>query len=49
MRSKELLDKCLAIIDSHKAEETIAFDVQGLVSYADYIVICSGQPGLSTR
>ena len=43
MQSKELLDKILAIIDTRKAEEVIAFDVRGLVSYADYVVICSGQ------
>lgn len=43
MSSKELLDKVLAIIDSHKAEEVIAHDVSGFVSYADYVVICSGQ------
>lgn len=43
MGSKELLDKILAIIDTHKAEEVIAFDVRELVSYTDYVVICSGQ------
>jgi ribosome-associated protein len=41
--SKELLDRVLAIVSTHKAEEVVAFDVRGVVSYADYVVVCSGQ------
>jgi ribosome-associated protein len=41
--SKELLDRILAIVSSHKAEDVAAYDVRGVASYADFIVLCSGQ------
>ena len=43
MDSRTVLDKIVAIIGTHKAEDVIAFDVRKVVSYADYVLVCSGQ------
>lgn len=45
MDSRTVLDRVVAVIGAHKAEEVIVFDVREVVSYADYVLICSGQSG----
>jgi ribosome-associated protein len=42
--SKALL--CADVVSAHKAERPLIYDVAELVSYADYLVLCSGR---STR
>ena len=41
MRPDELARRLAAIADDKKATELVALDVRALVSYTDYLVICT--------
>ena len=43
MRPDELARRLAAIADDKKATELVALDVQALVSYTDYLVICTAR------
>jgi ribosome-associated protein len=43
MRPEELAQRLAAIADDKKATELVALDVRQLVSYTDYLVICTAR------
>jgi ribosome-associated protein len=43
MNSVRVLGKAVEAIQKHKAIDVLVLEVRGLVDYADYVVICSGQ------
>jgi ribosome-associated protein len=43
MRPEELARRLAAIADDKKATELVALDVRALVSYTDYLVICTAR------
>ena len=43
MTSEQLAERLAALADSKKAEDVVALDVRGLVSYTDFLVICTGR------
>ena len=43
MTSEELARRLAAIADEKKATELVALDVRELVSYTDYLVICTAR------
>ena len=43
MRPDELASRLAAIADDKKATELVALDVRALVSYTDYLVICTAR------
>lgn len=43
MTSRELATRIAAIIDEKQAEDVIALDVSGLISYTDALVVCTAR------
>jgi ribosome-associated protein len=43
MRSEELVRRVAQIADAKKAEEIVALDMRGLVSYTDFLVVCTAR------
>jgi ribosome-associated protein len=43
LTSEELAVRLAELADSKKAEETVALDVRDLVSYTDFLVICTAR------
>lgn len=41
--SEALARRIAAIVDAKKAEDLVALDVRGLVSYTDFLVICTAR------